>query len=122
MNRKSKGDHAEQLACGYLQRHGLQTLARNYRCRRGEIDLVMRDGDSLVFVEVRYRQRTAYGSAAESVSTGKQARIIHCANCYLAQHRAWSAPARFDVVCIEGDARRRRIDWLRNAFDVDGPM
>ena len=119
MNRKATGDYAEQLACGYLQRHGLQLLTRNYRCRRGEIDIVMRDGDSLVFVEVRYRHRTAFGTAAETVSTSKQARIIHCANCYLARYRAWNEPARFDVVCIEGGASQRRIEWLQNAFYLD---
>ena len=69
MNRKATGDYAEQLACGYLQRHGLQLLTRNYRCRRGEIDIVMRDGDSLVFVEVRYRHRTAFGTAADAVKS-----------------------------------------------------
>jgi putative endonuclease len=119
MNRKTTGNHAEQLACGFLQRKGLQLLARNYRCRRGEIDIIMRDGDSLVFVEVRYRQRTAFGTAAETVSTIKQARIIHCANCYLTQHRAWNEPARFDVVCIEGGPQQRRIEWLQNAFCLD---
>jgi putative endonuclease len=119
MNRKATGDSAEQLACGFLQRQGLRLLTRNYRCRRGEIDIVMRHGDSLVFVEVRYRRRTAFGSAAETVSTTKQARIIHCANCYLAQHRAWNEPARFDVVCIEGSVQQRRIEWLQNAFYLD---
>jgi putative endonuclease len=120
MNRKVTGDYAERLACGFLQRHGLQLLTRNYRCRRGEIDIVMRDGDSLVFVEVRYRHRTAFGTAAETVSASKQARIIHCANCYLAQYRAWNEPARFDVVCIEGGSPQRHIEWLKDAFDLDG--
>ena len=120
MNRKAMGDHAEQLACAFLQQQGLQLLIRNYRCRRGEIDLIMRDGDSLVFVEVRYRHRTAFGTAAETVSTSKQARIIHCAKCYLTQQRAWNEPARFDVVCIEGSAQRRRTEWLPNAFCLDG--
>ena len=118
MNRKATGDHAEQLACDFLQQHGLQLLTRNYRCRRGEIDLIMRDGDSLVFVEVRYRHRTAFGTAAETVSNSKQARIIHCANCYLTQQRAWNEPARFDVVCIEGGLHQRRVEWLQSAFCV----
>ena len=116
MNRKRIGHRAESLACGYLKRRGLRLLSRNFRCRRGEIDLIMQDGDSLVFVEVRYRHRTAFGTAAETVSTSKQARIIHCANCYLARYRAWNEPARFDVVCIEGGASQRRIEWLQNAF------
>ena len=119
MNRKATGDSAEQLACRYLQTQGLKLLQRNFYCRGGEIDLVMQHGDSLVFVEVRYRHRTAFGTAAETVSTSKQARIIHCANCYLARYRAWNEPARFDVVCIEGGASQRRIEWLQNAFYLD---
>ncbi len=63
MNHKATGDHAELLACRYLQRHGLRLLTRNFHCRRGEIDLIMRDGDSLVFVEVRYRQQVRFGRA-----------------------------------------------------------
>jgi putative endonuclease len=116
MNRKAAGDRAEERACCYLRRQGLELLDRNYRCRRGEIDLVMRDGDSLVFVEVRYRRQTAFGRAAETVSTAKQARITRCAHCYITQHRAWNEPARFDVVCIEGDPAWGAIQWLRDAF------
>ena len=116
MNRKETGDRAERLACVFLTRRGLQLVTRNYRCRRGEIDIVMRDGDSLVFVEVRYRRKAAFGGAAESVSSAKQARIIHCAKCYMMQHRAWNEPARFDVVCIEGAAPRPRIAWIPSAF------
>jgi putative endonuclease len=119
MNRKTTGDHAEQLACSFLQQQGLHLITRNYRCRRGEIDLIMRHGDSLVFVEVRYRRRSAFGTPAETVSSGKQAHIIHCANCYLTQKRAWNEPARFDVVCVAGSLQPRRIEWLQNAFCLD---
>ena len=116
MNQKSTGDRAEALACRYLTQQGLRLLDRNYRCRRGEIDLVMRDGDSLVFVEVRYRRQTAFGRAAETVSVAKQARIVRCAHCYITQHRAWNEPARFDVVCIEGDLGWDAVQWLPDAF------
>jgi putative endonuclease len=68
MNRKAIGDNAERLACQYLQRHGLKLLGRNFRCRGGEIDLIMQHGDSLVFVEVRYRRRTGFGRAASFVA------------------------------------------------------
>jgi len=119
MNRKTTGDHAEQLACRFLQQRGLQLLSRNYRCKGGEIDLVMQHGDSLVFVEVRYRHRTAFGTPAETVSSRKQARIIHCAQCYLSQHRAWNRAARFDVVCIAGGLQRHRVEWLPDAFGLD---
>ncbi|MGD2076691.1 MAG: YraN family protein [Gammaproteobacteria bacterium] len=120
MNRKATGDRAEELACRYLKQRGLRLLSRNYRCRRGEIDLIMRDGDSLVFVEVRYRRQTAFGRAAETVSATKQARIIHCAHWYINQHGAWNKPARFDVVCIEGDLDRGVVQWLRDAFHPHG--
>ena len=76
----SAGTGAEDLACAYLQKSGLRLLARNYRCRRGEIDLIMQDGEYLVFVEVRYRKNDAFGSAAETVSSAKRARIITTAS------------------------------------------
>jgi putative endonuclease len=119
MDRKAIGDSAETLACEYLRRRGLRLLYRNYRCRRGEIDLVMMDGDSLVFVEVRYRRRTGFGGAAETVSKAKQKRIIFCAQAFLCRHRAWNRPARFDVVSIEGAPGNHKLDWLRNAFCQD---
>jgi len=120
MNRKATGDRAELLACRYLKRNGLKLLCRNYRCRRGEIDLIMRDGDSLVFVEVRYRQQTRFGHAAETVSRTKQNRIIYCARCYMTVHQNWNMPARFDVVAIEGKPDDLRIEWIANAFQLDG--
>ena len=119
MNRKSIGDDAESLACRFLKRRGMQLLARNFHCRRGEIDLIMRDGDSLVFVEVRYRRNLDFGRAAESVSRMKQNRIIHCARYYMQAHDSWNEPARFDVVSIEGRMDDLKINWLRNAFQPD---
>ena len=101
MNRKATGDHAELLACRYLIRHGLRLLTRNYHCRRGEIDLVMHDGDSLVFVEVRYRRQVRFGHAAETVSRSKQNRIIHCARYYITVHQNWNTLTRFDVIAIK---------------------
>lgn len=119
MNRKSLGDNAELQACRYLQGQGLQLLQRNYRCRGGEIDLVMQHGDSLVFVEVRFRTCTDFGAAAETVSAVKQRRVIHCARVYIQRHRQWDSAARFDVVSIEGQAADRRIEWIADAFRVE---
>jgi putative endonuclease len=116
MNRKRIGNHAESLACGYLKRRGLRLLSRNFRCRRGEIDLIMQDGDSLVFVEVRYRKQAHFGHAAETVSRIKQTRIIHCARYYMNIHHSWNEPARFDVVSIEGRPDDMKIEWLPDAF------
>ncbi|MDT8388224.1 MAG: YraN family protein [Thiogranum sp.] len=114
--RKTLGDNAERSACRFLCRHGLELITANYRCRRGELDLIMRDGDSLVFVEVRYRRSAEFGHASETISRTKQARIIHCARCYLSRYKAWNEAARFDVVCIEGRSGEEQIEWLKNAF------
>jgi putative endonuclease len=119
MNRKRIGEHAESLACGYLKRRGLRLLSRNFRCRRGEIDLIMRDGDSLVFVEVRYRKLTHFGHPTETVSRIKQTRIIHCARYYMHIHHSWNEPARFDVISIEGKVNDMKIEWLSDAFQAD---
>lgn len=119
MNRKAIGDQAEQRACQHLQRHGLKLLQRNFRCRGGEIDLIMQHGDSLVFIEVRYRRRTAFGRAAETVSLLKQGRVIRCAQVYINRYRCWNTAARFDVVSIEGEVDQMRIDWIVDAFQAD---
>jgi putative endonuclease len=116
MNRQQTGIQAEETACRHLQYQGLRLLSRNYRCRGGEIDLIMRDGDSLVFVEVRYRRHDRYGSGAESVDLHKQGRIIRCAHHYLQRHPAEQRrPARFDVVSLDA---RRGLQWIRNAFSA----
>lgn len=114
------GRHAEQLAEHHLGRHGLRLLARNYRCRGGEIDLIMADGDSLVFVEVRYRKHQRFGGAAASVDWRKQQRLIHAAQYYLQQTHSSSRPCRFDVVAISpGQNAGPAIEWLTNAFELD---
>ncbi len=111
--RRPSGDAAEDRALHLLQERGLVLIERNYRCRVGEIDLVMRDGEALVFVEVRYRADGRHGSAAETVSIAKQRRLVAAARRYLQQHPAAArGPCRFDVVAITGD----RVDWLRAAF------
>jgi putative endonuclease len=119
-NRKAVGDEAEALACEYLSGQGLNLLARNYRCRGGEIDLVMQHDDSLVFIEVRYRRNTGHGRASETVTASKQRRLIHCARVYMQRHHTWNVPARFDVVSIEGPRGELQIDWISNAFQA-GP-
>ena len=118
-----RGAHAEDLACRFLLRQGLRLLARNYRCRQGEIDLIMQDRDNLVFVEVRYRRQSRYGSGLESVTHRKQRRIVHCAAHYLHCHpQAARQAARFDVVALGPDTDGRMsdtgIEWIRNAFDA----
>ncbi|HWU68840.1 MAG TPA: YraN family protein [Stenotrophobium sp.] len=111
-----KGAAAEDLALRHLQAQGLKLLARNWRCAGGELDLVMRDRDTLVIAEVRKRSSTAFGGAAASVDARKQARIVHATRLFLAAHRDHAQDAvRFDVVALDaGD----NIQWLRAAFDA----
>ena len=109
-----RGNNTEQLACEHLQANGLLLVQQNYRIRSGEIDLIMRDGQLLVFVEVRYRKTQRYGGALQSIDPRKQARIIRTAQHYL-QYRAPNAQVRFDVVAVEGD---NGINWIKNAFDL----
>ncbi|WP_087495406.1 YraN family protein [Curvibacter sp. AEP1-3] len=114
---KQVGDAAEEQALGFLQAKGLQFVAHNYRTPGrggGEIDLILRDKDgTLVFVEVRKRNRTDHGGAAASIGHVKQRRIIFAARHYLLTLRTMP-PCRFDVVVIDGDA----VEWLRAAFDA----
>ena len=108
------GDEAEALAAAHLEREGLRVVERNYRCRHGEIDLIMREGDTLVFVEVRLRTNMNFGGAAESITQKKQGKILQAARHYLAGQRKLP-PCRFDAVLLgglDGDT----IEWLKNAF------
>ena len=115
---KARGAAAERLAGAWLRRQGLRALDANYRCRAGEIDLVMRDRNTLVFVEVRYRGSDAFGSGAESVNRAKQRRIIKAASRYLQQHPQWThRVCRFDVVSLSGNEGNPDIEWIRHAFE-----
>lgn len=108
------GQQAEQQALEYLGKQGLKLITQNYHSRRGEIDLIMEDENTLVFVEVRYRKSAKYGSALESVNNQKQARIIHTAEHYLQQHPSKHSAYRFDVVAINPN----NIDWVKDAFQL----
>ena len=112
---RRRGEDAEELAAHFLARRGLAIVARNYRTRFGEVDIVARDGATLVFVEVRARSWGAYGGAAGSVDHGKQRRIVAAARHYLSRLRA-EPPCRFDVLTIQG--REGEPAWIRGAFDV----
>jgi putative endonuclease len=111
------GSAAEDRALRLLLAEGLALVDRNFRCRVGEIDLIMRDGQALVFVEVRYRSDRRHGTAAETISVPKQRRFAAAARRYLQQHPAAArAPCRFDVVAITGE----QVDWLKGAFAPEG--
>jgi putative endonuclease len=114
-----RGREAEALACQYLTEQGLRISMRNYRCARGEIDLIMRDGDTVVFVEVRFRRSSRFGGGAESVDRRKQSRLIETASHYLQAHGVGpEMPARFDVVALSPGDDRQIIEWIPNAFQA----
>jgi putative endonuclease len=108
------GAQAEQLAAQFLQRHGLKLVESNFRCRFGEIDLILRDGESLVFAEVRQRSSKDFGGAATSIDKHKQQRLILAAQQYLASLPRLP-PCRFDAVLLDGSGN---IEWLKNAFEL----
>lgn len=115
-----RGRAAEDRACRYLTEQGLHLIMRNYRCRHGEIDLVMQDNRTVVFVEVRYRSNPLFASGAETVDRRKRAKLAATALHYLQSHPDKAArPARFDVVSIAGNQGEPHVQWISNAFGVD---
>ncbi len=110
-----KGDSAEQQALAYLRQQGLQPVCSNFRCKAGELDLVMKDGAALVIVEVRFRQSEQFGGALASITRQKQARIIAATQHYVIINNLSHLSIRFDVVAISGD---NRLDWIKNAFQT----
>lgn len=108
----------EQAACDFLCDRGLKLVQHNYRCRFGEIDLVMREGNCIVFVEVRYRRHSNFGGGLGSVTLRKQHRMTRVASHFLQRHaRLAENPCRFDVVAISGSAAKLSIDWIAHAFE-----
>ena len=113
--RQLAGSAAEDLAARYLEARGLVIVDRNWRCRAGEIDLIARDGATLVFVEVRLRTSAAFGGAAASIDRHKQRRILQAARLYLAGRP--DAPCRCDVVVLDR-LDPARVEWIRDAFQA----
>ncbi len=112
MNQQT-GKEAEDRALSYLEQNGLSLIQRNYRSRYGEIDLIMKDGGTIVFIEVRYRRNKTFGGASLSVTFQKQQRLLTTAAQFLQQH-APHYPARMDVLALEGND----IEWIKNAFEA----
>ncbi len=112
------GEVAEALAARHLERHGLRIVAHNFRVRGGEIDLVCEEGRTLVFVEVRLRRNTSFGTAADSITPRKQQRIVLAAQHWLQRHGGANRPCRFDCVVMDA-ADEARIEWIRDAFTAD---
>jgi putative endonuclease len=105
------GRDAEDRALNWLLRQGLVMVERNWRCKGGELDLVMLDADCWVFVEVRYRADSRFGGAAQSLTPTKLGRLRHAASVYMQGKGLFDAPCRFDAVLSQGDGR---LDWIRN--------
>ena len=115
---RAAGAAFEQRACAELQRAGLKLLSQNFTTRHGELDLVMLEGDAVVFVEVRYRLHASHGGAAASVTPAKQSRLIAAAQLWLAAHARFAQhPCRFDVVAYDGVGEHVRMTHWRNAFE-----
>ncbi|MBK6676833.1 MAG: YraN family protein [Rhodocyclaceae bacterium] len=110
---QAQGAAAEAAAAEFLAARGLALVESNFRVRGGEIDLICRDGATIVFVEVRLRRRSDYGGAGASITTAKQARIVMAARHWLARRE--EVPCRFDCVLMDGE----HIEWLTNAFSAD---
>jgi putative endonuclease len=119
-SRIALGKTGEDLACRELERRGYAILARRYRLRIGEIDIVCRDGKTLVFVEVKAREGKVFGDAAEAVTPTKRRRIVALATEYLARHHLSDHPCRFDVVSIQMNAGQSTIEVFQGAFDATG--
>jgi putative endonuclease len=119
-NSRDRGQDAEQACCQYLQQQGLKLLERNYHGRRGELDLIMLDNNTVVFVEVRYRKNNAFGGALESITASKQHKLRITAEQYLQQETRLKN-GRFDVVAMTGKVQNNSsnhytFEWIKNAF------
>ena len=119
--KRKVGNQAEVIALEHLCKHGLEPIEQNYLTKAGEIDIIMLDKNeqTLVFVEVRYRQNTNFGSATDTVYHSKQVKLIRTAQYYLQQHSKYQEfICRFDVVGIESDLKYPKINWIKDAFTL----
>ncbi|MEE1868125.1 MULTISPECIES: YraN family protein [Pseudomonas] len=118
-SRQQAGQAAERHALEYLQGQGLSLLAQNWRCKRGELDLVMLDSDTVVFVEVRYRMHADFGGALGSIDGRKQDKLVLAAESFLHKETQWAnSPCRFDVIAVQGRGHSgQAFQWLKNAFE-----
>lgn len=114
----NKGQLTESYAQQYLSKQGLTLIEQNFHSRQGEIDLIMLDGDTYVFIEVKYRKSKKFGGAIAAVSASKQKKVKHCVTFYLHQNglNEYNTPCRVDVIALEGDITQPDVTWLKNAF------
>lgn len=115
---RETGESWERYAEDYLARIGLEPLVRNFNCRLGELDLVMKEESTVVFVEVKYRKNSQFGGAISAITAAKRKKLIKTAHFYLQQQglNEYNTPCRFDVVALEGSTNPPKINWIKNAF------
>lgn len=114
---KSKGSAIERVVENYLIANGLQLIQRNFLCRRGEIDLIMKDQNEIVFIEVRYRKSIRHGTPEETIAPSKVRKLILTAKIYLQNNTLWESPCRFDIVGVTPSKDHSlAINWIRDAF------
>lgn len=122
LNKNNAGLAAEKLAATFLANHGLKLVIQNYHCRFGEIDLIMKDAKTLVFVEVKLRRNDLFGGAAASITPQKQQKLILAAQHYLQTQKLGDVPCRFDAILMQGTDLKpvelQHIEWIRNAFET----
>ena len=113
----NKGRETEDACCAYLQKRGLKLIEKNFHCRHGEIDLIMKDDKTIVFIEVRYRKNNDYGGATESLTISKQRKVTSSAQTYIQSHSI-SEDVRIDFVAMTLDTSQQNytFDWIKNAF------
>lgn len=117
INRQEIGKNAEQQALSFLQKQGMRLLEQNYTCYSGEIDLIMQDGEDIVFIEVRSRSRTDYGHAIETITPRKQQKIIRAATHFLQKKGClYKVSSRFDVITLQLVSNNWQLEWIKNAF------
>ncbi|TAL59204.1 MAG: YraN family protein [Legionella sp.] len=115
---QKSGHQAEERASNYLQGHGLKLVGRNYHCFAGEIDLIMRDKEYFVFIEVRSRVNVSYGGGIDTITYGKRQKIIKTATHYLMRNQIYEKyPVRFDVIGIDG--KSGELSWIKDAFGTN---
>lgn len=121
LSKRETGNAMEDYVASYLQQQGLRILERNFQTKLGEIDLIARDCDNIVFVEVRYREKQNYGSSSETVTFYKQQRIIKTALSYLKQKQLLEkVSCRFDVIAVTGHINQPSLEWIKDAFQAPG--
>lgn len=121
-SRQQKGQDGENAAAVWLERAGMRIIARNWRSGSYELDIVCRDGEELVFVEVRMRGAGSLASPEESMTPAKCRSVVRAARAYVAASGAWDAPCRFDLVCVRGAGATPELDYYRHVFDISEIM